>query len=179
MDSEFNQPGSEPPEDEVTQNQVPDGHELQRREDELAALDKLLYPLREILTRTINYQSFIIFLVNREGLDREIVARYCIGPYADLFRSVTFRITDNVLGWAMLQKKPLLLEDTRESKLPNVLEQERSVIIIPMVIENEVIGAYYVGSADPCRYYDEEGLQLIFTVASQTTLEIRNALRQE
>jgi diguanylate cyclase (GGDEF)-like protein len=58
--------------------------------------------------------------------------------------------------------------------LPNVVEAERSAIIVPMIVENDVIGAFYVGAAQQ-HFYDEEALKLVSTVAYQTAMGIKNA----
>ncbi len=140
-------------------------------------VDEKLYPLGEIMMRIIDYQSLIIFLIDRKSQDGEIVPRYCRSPYDRLFNDSSFKKSD-ILRWVIDQKKPLLLEDTKESRLPNVVENERSAIIIPMMVEHEVIGVFYVGAAEPFRF-DEEGLKLISTIAYQTTMALRNAMRYE
>jgi len=137
-------------------------------------MDDTLNIIGEKMKMIIDYQSFIIFLINKESSDMEIVPKRCISPYANLFKDLTFKKSEGVLGWVVDQKKPLLLEDTRESRLPNVVEYERSAIIVPMIVENEVIGAFYVGAAQP-NHYDEDGLRLVSTVTYQTAMAVQNA----
>ncbi len=126
----------------------------------------------------VDYQSFIIFTIKRDMQDPkaepEIIPKRCVGPYADLFKDVVYKMSDGVLGWVISQKKPLLLEDTRNSRLPNVVSHERSSIIVPMVVENYAIGAFYVG-ASVANYYDEEALNLVSTVTYQTAMAVKNA----
>ena len=124
----------------------------------------------------IDYQSFIIFTMHTKDSNAatEIFAKRCVGPYVNLFKNVAFDASDGVLGWVISQKKPLLLEDTKNSRLPNVVSQERSSIIVPMVVENEAIGAFYVGASMP-NYYDEEAMNLVATVTYQTAMAVKNA----
>lgn len=137
-------------------------------------LDDTLNLIAQSMKGIIDYQSFIIFLRNRENPEIELVPKRTASPYAELFKDVTIKISEGVLGWVVSQRKPLLLEDTRESRLPNVVEAERSAIIVPMIVENDVIGAFYVGAAQP-HYYDEEALKLVSTVSYQTAMAIKNA----
>jgi diguanylate cyclase (GGDEF)-like protein len=137
-------------------------------------MDDTLNLIGEKMKMIIDYQSFIIFLINRDSTELEIKPQRVISPYANLFKDITFKKSEGVLGWVIDQKKPLLLEDTRESRLPNVVEYERAAIIVPMIVENDAIGAFYVGAAQP-HYYDEEGLKLVSTVTYQTAMAVKNA----
>jgi diguanylate cyclase (GGDEF)-like protein len=77
-----------------------------------------------------------------------------------------------VLGWVIAQEKPFLLEDARESKLPNVIKGERSSIIAPMIVGNGVIGAFYIGAAEP-HFYDAVTCELLSMVAVQAAMAIK------
>ncbi|MDQ7821886.1 MAG: diguanylate cyclase [Candidatus Eremiobacteraeota bacterium] len=136
-------------------------------------MDDTLNFIGEKMKHIIDFQSFIIFTVKKD-VEVELIPQRCVSPYAELFKNITIKVSEGVLGWVVSQKKPLLLEDTRESRLPNVVEHERSAIIVPMIVENDVIGAFYVGNAQP-HYYDEESLKLVSTVTYQTAMAIKNA----
>ncbi len=141
-------------------------------------MDETLDFISSKMKNIIDYQSFIIFTIRKDSsdpkADPEIIPKRCIGPYSELFKDVIYKISDGVLGWVISQKKPLLLEDTRDSRLPNVVSHERSSIIVPMVVENDAIGAFYVG-ASVANYYDEEALNLVSTVTYQTAMAVKNA----
>lgn len=138
-------------------------------------LDDMLNTIAEHMKQIIDYQSFLIFFVSKESSEMELVPKRVISPYAELFKNITIKMSEgSVLGWVISQKKPLFLEDTRESRLPNVVEYERSAIIVPMVVENSVMGAFYVGAAQP-HFYTEDSIELVSTVTNQTAMAIKNA----
>lgn len=137
-------------------------------------LDDMLNTIAEHMKQIIDYQSFIIFFVKKDSNEMELVPKRVISPYVELFKNITIKMSEGVLGWVISQKKPLFLEDTRESRLPNVVEYERSAIIVPMVVENAVMGAFYVGAAQP-HFYTEDSIELVSTVTNQTAMAIKNA----
>ena len=126
----------------------------------------------------IDYQSFIIFIIKKDSKDPnsepEVIVKRCKSPYAEALKDIDYTGLEGVLGWVINQKKPLLLEDTKNSRLPNIVPNERSSIIVPMVVENDSIGAFYVGASVP-NYYDEEAMNLVSTVTNQTAMAVKNA----
>jgi diguanylate cyclase (GGDEF)-like protein len=67
-----------------------------------------------------------------------------------------------------------MMEDTRDTRLPAVLEYERSALILPLMAENEVFGIFYIGAVAPGTYHTED-LALASTVAYQAAMAIKNA----
>lgn len=141
-------------------------------------MDDTLDFIKNKMSDIIDYQSFIIFTIKDSkdpNADPEILIRRCMGPYSEAFKGANYQsLLEGVLGWVIGQKKPLLLEDTKNSRLPNIVPSERSSIIVPMVVENESIGAFYVGASVP-NYYDEEAMNLVSTVTYQTAMAVKNA----
>lgn len=142
-------------------------------------LDDILNLMGWCMKKLIAYQSFIIFLANRDNPEVELIPRLCDSPFKEQFKNVSLKISEGALGWAVAQRKRLLLEDAKESKLPNVIESERSAIIIPLIAEDTIIGALYLGAAQP-HCYDDDTLKLVSAIANQVSMAIANAeLREE
>lgn len=137
-------------------------------------LETTLSVIVEMTRKIIPYQSFIIFMLKEEGGRRDFAARKLISPYSRYFENLTFPVDDGVLGWVATNQKPMLLEDTNQSRLASLLEYERSVIAVPLIVENEVTGALYLGSAKPGAYQVEQ-MALVSTVAYQAAMAIKNA----
>jgi diguanylate cyclase (GGDEF)-like protein len=141
-------------------------------------LDEILDIILKNITQLVPCQSCIIFQC-KEG---EMLAKKASSPYGALFTNFAVRIDDedsldgeNVLAWVALNKRHLILSDARESRFASLIQRERSVIIVPLLAEDEVIGEVYVGSAEP-GVYDDAMLNLCTMVSAQAALAIQKAL---
>ncbi|MFH0802132.1 MAG: diguanylate cyclase [bacterium] len=124
----------------------------------------------EMTGKVVSYQSCIVFILEKG----EFIPRQFVSPYGDYIKNITFNRDEGLLGWVTAYQKPLLMEDTRDTRLPAVLEYERSAIILPLITENEVFGIFYIGTTDPGTYHTED-LALASTVAYPAAMAIRNA----
>lgn len=141
-------------------------------------LDEILDIILKNVTQLISCQSCIIFQC-REG---QIVAKKASSPYGALFTNFVVDFDDeagqageNVLTWVAMNKRRLVLDDARESRFTSLIERERSVIIVPLLAEDEVIGEIYIGSAEP-DVYDDQTVKTCEMVSSQAALAIQKAL---
>lgn len=141
-------------------------------------LDEILDIILKNITQLVPCQSCIIFQA-REG---ELVAKKTSSPYGALFTNFIVSLDDenagegeNILAWVALNKRHLMLSDARESRFASVIQRERSVILVPLLAEDEVIGEIYLGSAEP-GVYDDAMLNLCTMVSSQAALAIQKAL---
>lgn len=122
------------------------------------------------------YQSAAVFRVrNINGKSVLVPTRYR-SPYEVFFENLKLTLDDksNIMGQIATYRKPLLLPDTREAKIQTILEKERSTMVVPMIVENELTGAIYLGHAEP-GYFDEESLNLLEAVAHNSAMALQNA----
>lgn len=124
----------------------------------------------EMTGKVVAYQSCIVFILEKG----EFIPKQFVSPYGDYIKNITFNRDEGLLGWVTAYQKPLLMEDTRDTRLPAVLEYERSAIILPLIAENEVFGIFYIGTTNPGTYHTED-LALASTVAYQAAMAIKNA----
>jgi len=120
----------------------------------------------------ITFQSCIIF--SYDSVSGVIKPCRLISPYADFVQGLSFTQDNGVINWVIKEKRALLLEDTQKSRLENLIAEERSVIIAPLIVENQVTGAIYAGSPEP-RAYNSEQISLLRTMAYTVAMAIRNA----
>lgn len=88
------------------------------------------------------------------------------------------KVGESVSGRAVLSKKPItVLDVTKENdyKYPEIARQEglRSLISIPMMIKNQVIGVLNCYTAEEHEFAEEE-IQILVGVANQAALTIEN-----
>lgn len=130
----------------------------------------------EKLGDLIEYQSMIIFAAPEdEEKPSALHAKRTKGPYAETLAELTYKADEGLIGWIMKNKKPIWLGGSRKSSdYPSLIENEPSSIIVPMVIENKIIGIVYIGSEND-DFYNENSLNLVSTVAYQTAMALKNA----
>lgn len=136
-------------------------------------LEDTLKIILEMCKKMVDYQSCIIFLVKGEDYPEFYAPRYN-SPYGRYFKDIHIKLHEGILGWVAVNRKPLLLEDVKNSVLLNIIEHERCVLAIPLIAENQVIGVIYFGNKEP-RTFTEEQLNLMTTVGYQAAMAIKNA----
>ena len=160
--------------------QLSDLNELGKYLGSSLKIDDVLNFVCSKINNLIEFQTFIIFsIVKNEkaketGEDEKVVeTRRVISPYADYLADLTYKYDDGILGWVIQNMQPIILGENSKVEYPNLLENEPSSIIIPMVLENEVYGLFYAGSGKS-NFYDDKNLNLLSTVAYQTAMSIKN-----
>ncbi|MGV8123686.1 MAG: GAF domain-containing protein [Candidatus Xenobiia bacterium LiM19] len=135
--------------------------------------DAILDTVGAKIKNLLNYRSFIVFMIRRNDGEMEIVPGFVDSPDRALFEDAIIKVTDNVMGWVIAQRKNLFLEDTKDSRLPNLLENERSAVICPIVVENEVLGVVYTGSEEPF-FFDEDMIEKVSSISSRIAAALAN-----
>jgi diguanylate cyclase (GGDEF)-like protein len=128
------------------------------------------------MEKMFNYQTGAVFLIRETKSGECFIPLIHITPYEKIFENFQLPIKDpdNILGWIFHNKKSLLLTDTRETKLQILIENERSIMVVPLIVENVVMGAIYLGHSKQ-DFFNEEALELLRNVAYLSAMTIRNA----
>lgn len=124
-----------------------------------------------------NAQSVILFGVSNQD-SHVLKAELINSPYSDYVRSLAVRNDEGILGKATELNRTLLIQDTEQYELQNLINNERSVIAAPLRAEEEILGLLYVGGAKE-RAFTEEHRSLVETVSYQASIAVKNALLYE
>jgi diguanylate cyclase (GGDEF)-like protein len=122
-------------------------------------------------------QSVILFGVSHAD-PHVLKAELINSPYSDYVRSLAVRNDEGILGKATELNRTLLIQDTEQYELQNLINNERSVIVAPLRAEEEILGLLYVGGAKE-RAFTEEHRSLVETVSYQASIAVKNALLYE
>lgn len=122
-------------------------------------------------------QSIILFGVSHAD-PHVLKAELINSPYSDYVRSLAVRNDEGILGKATELNRTLLIQDTEQYELQNLINNERSVIVAPLRAEEEILGLLYVGGAKE-RAFTEEHRSLVETVSYQASIAVKNALLYE
>jgi len=118
-------------------------------------------------------QSVILFGVSQAD-NHVLKAEYIHSPYSDFVRGLAVRNDEGILGKATEMNRTLLVQDTEQYDLQNLINRERSVIAAPLRAEEEILGILYVG-AEKVGAFSEEHRSLVETVSYQASIAVKNA----
>src|SRR5919197_4030639 len=144
-----------------------------------AALTHLGLPelLRELLRRiTTVLQADNAAILLLEDASQQLVVHLARGPEEAVAGQMRVPVGQGVAGRIAASRQPLLVEDVRslEPVNPILREQVASLLGVPLLVADRLIGVMHVDSATPRRFTEEE-LRLLERVADRVALAIDNA----
>ena len=161
---------------------------LRRSVEELSVLNELARAIgastsTEDILRTIvrgslkavDAEQGVVTLVERETGDRgDTVARAVL----DSGMHPTLHVRDSLLGWAMVNRRPLLMNaPDADQRLPGVRWDEsiRSLLCAPLLIKSQLIGVLVLYNKRSGEGFTEEDERLLSIVATQSAQVVENA----
>ncbi|HZC07307.1 MAG TPA: GAF domain-containing protein [Ktedonobacterales bacterium] len=143
-------------------------------------LDELLSTLLERLRCEMELENIAIFLINETG--DMVTARAASGVGAETATDIRVPLGQSIIGDVMRDRKPVFITDIPEhtphsqyfiSQLRAGV-RVRSLIMVPLIVEERVIGALYVGASEPHRFTRDDA-RLIEIVGGRAALAIERA----
>jgi PAS domain S-box-containing protein len=143
-------------------------------------LDDLLSALLDALRLEMSLENAAIFLVNDEG--DTVIARAASGAGAESADSIRVPLGQGVIGEAMRTRRPLFLSEISPTA-PHSDEfsaelrasmNVQSLVMMPLIVEERVIGVLYLGASEPHRFTKED-VRLVELVGERAALAIERA----
>lgn len=167
--------------------------ELERQTSHLSALNRAAHiiasnlslheTLQNILKaamEVVEAQGASLFLLNRDNAD-ELIAVAAVGSAADILQGLRVPLGEGVVGWVAREAQPQLVADIAEDPrfYRGVDErtglQTRSLIAVPLVNADRVIGVIEVVNKSNNRPFDSDDLRLLESMAGTATISVVNA----
>jgi signal transduction histidine kinase len=144
---------------------------------QLQSLSELLPRLVAEVSRTFNYNSMGVLLVDKET--HELVVRETIGLEREKhlgFRlPITAGLEGGIVGWVAYQGQPYLAPDVLKSpRYIKTVELVRCELAVPLKIKDEVIGVLDVQSVAVYGLTERDEF-ILTTLASQIAIAVENA----
>lgn len=93
-------------------------------------------------------------------------------------RLIEFRVGIHIIGWVLLHRQPLLIEDlagdTRFHATPQEKEEIRSLLCVPIISHAEMLGILMVTNKKGPEPFNQRDKRLLTIIASQSGQLIRN-----
>ncbi|MEW6183215.1 MAG: sensor domain-containing diguanylate cyclase [Bacillota bacterium] len=150
-------------------------YHVARRLGESVSLDKTLDFILTTVKRVVSYRTGVIFIWS--DTRRAFVPGAVSGPYAKSIKDSVVGAGEGFIGWVAETREPEIIHDTRqEPRFTNeagFITAERSLVAIPLVAEDEVLGVFILGERRPYAF-DERCLSILTIIGGQAAVAIRN-----
>jgi signal transduction histidine kinase len=143
-------------------------------------LGRLLELLVDMVTSHLRVEMGSIMLVDK--MQKELRIKAARGLEKEIVRRTRVKMGEGISGWVAKEVKPLLIEDiTKHPKFKKRDGKYRtdSLLTVPLVAEDEVIGVLNVNNKANGKKFDKEDLDTLITIANQAALLIKNSQTYE
>lgn len=151
-------------------------YEVARRLATNVKPDNLLHIILQETRRIVPYHTAAIYLWSEE---RQLFVPSAVNsPYVRELNDTVWGYGEGIVGRAVAAREPYLIPDTWEdahlSREPGLFQFLRSLMVIPLVAENEVLGVFILGDRHP-DIYTEHNLHNLTIVGGQVAMAVDNA----
>ncbi len=95
----------------------------------------------------------------------------------------SYKVGNNITGWVLKNKKPLMIENLADDKRFQTTKQEeieiKTVICVPIWLKSEIIGVFIVTNKKTDEHFNSGDIRLLTIIASQAGQLIYNSQLQE
>jgi sigma-B regulation protein RsbU (phosphoserine phosphatase) len=135
-------------------------------------LDELLTRIASLTRRVIDYRTFGILLLNEETQELEVKVAVRYGDNVTLPR---VKVGHGLIGHAALHKESVLVSDvSTDPRYIKVVEDVRSELVIPLLIQDRCIGVFDLESPE-LDAFRKRHVEILTLLASQAAVAIENA----
>lgn len=139
-----------------------------------AELESVLGIVLSFIKRLFYFQSCAIFLIDENNKPK--AAKYQ-SPYKEaLEMSELLKVEEITVKTVHNNKKPLWVPDMQQAgKVKRIFKDEFSVLCVPLIVQDNIIGVIYVGQVQ-ANSYNEQDLSTLSLLGNASALSINSAL---
>lgn len=148
-------------------------YEVARRLGTMWDADEILELVLKEARRVVSYHTGVVYLWSEE--QRVYLPRVVRSPYARHLHNTVLESGHGVIGWSIHKQKPDIVYDTRiDPRAKNEqkhLQFLRSLLVIPLVVDAEVLGVLVLGDRRPMTF-EEKHLQILTIIGGQAAVAV-------
>ena len=141
------------------------------------SLDDVLDLITKKCVRHIDVEQAAVFLVDKTGEDDALKTRVRHSRTTQKF--VQFRLDDQLTGWMLAHRKPLMLNDTTEEDVflsPTLRKHNiNNLLAIPLIVRGEITGLIALFNKKNDRKFSESDQGLLTVIASESAQIIESS----
>jgi sigma-B regulation protein RsbU (phosphoserine phosphatase) len=125
--------------------------------------------------RALNAEQSVVTMIQHESSD---MTKTLVRENLSSTEHEKFHLHQSMLGWMILNKKPLLINDPRrDERFRGVLWDEtvRSLLCVPLITKSALKGVITVYNKKEGKQFTEEDQRLLVIIAAQSAQVIENA----
>ncbi|TMC16778.1 MAG: PAS domain S-box protein [Chloroflexi bacterium] len=137
-------------------------------------LNKLLHEMLVRVREIIDVDNSAILLVTEDG--QYLTVYTAIGPEEQVAPQVRVPVGQGFAGKIAAHREPLIVTDPSKAEIitPLLREKLRSLLGVPLLVQDRVIGVIHVGTLNP-RQFTEEDVRLLQRAADRIALAVDHA----
>ena len=140
-------------------------------------IDFILESLKDYTTELIECDKVIIWLIDETS--KELFPFKFWGYKKGEAESYRFKSGEGTIGWVFKYKKPIIESNIRDNKnfirRGDISDKIHSVLQIPLIFENQVIGVFDAANKTTGNSFNEEDLDILNILGSFVAIAIHNA----
>ncbi|MCL6451425.1 MAG: sensor domain-containing diguanylate cyclase [Acetobacteraceae bacterium] len=152
-------------------------YEVAQKVSSVLQLEKLFDLIADAVRRVMNYDSCTLYLWDeiRQELSAVVVRPASAAPH----EGDSVRLGEGIVGSVASSRRPELIvdasRDPRTAGRPRDPQACRSLMVVPLIVEDQLVGALSLGDLHPSAF-SREHLRLLTILASQAAVAIENAI---
>lgn len=127
--------------------------------------------------RVVNYHTGIIYLWEEE--DDILVPTAIRSPFADQLKNIYYPVGDGLIGQVAKTNQPEVVYDSKKDselrRMPGINQFLRSLMVIPLSVDNKLIGVVAVGKKEPYSFGPKQ-LQILSSLGGQAAVAMANSM---
>ncbi len=127
--------------------------------------------------RVVNYHTGVVYLWEEE---QQILTPTAIrSPFAEQLKDIYYSMGEGLVGHVAQTKHPEIVYDAKKDwelrSMPGLNQFLRSLLIIPLTVDNKLIGVVAVGKKEPYTFGPKQ-LQILSSLGGQVAVAMANAI---
>ncbi|NLE64547.1 MAG: GAF domain-containing protein [Elusimicrobia bacterium] len=144
-------------------------------------LDEILSLIVVVTAEMLNSKICSVMLLDQKGTELVIKATQSLSD--DYKKKPNIRVDSSLLGEVVRSRRPLFVEDVRKEKRYSyrdlaIREGLTSMLAVPMVVKEKVIGAVNIYTKEP-HFFSEDEVGVLQMVANQAAVVVENTKLME
>lgn len=152
-------------------------YEVARNLGESLDMSKTLGLILSETKKVVNYDTGIIYLWEEE--DKILIPTAIRSKYAAQLKNINYHLGDGVVGVVAETRKPSIVYDSKSDKslrtVQGINQFLRSLLVIPLIVDNKLIGVIAVGKKDPYAFGPKH-LQILTSLGGQAGVAMANSM---
>ena len=140
-------------------------------------LSKTLGLILSETKRVVNYHTGIIYLWEEE--EQLLVPAAIRSPFAEKLKSIVYPLEEGLIGQVAKTGQPEIVfdskRDNRLRSIPGINQFLRSILIIPLSMDNKLIGVIAIGKKEPYAFGQKQ-VQILSSLGGQAAVAMANAM---